>query len=468
MEPPRLMCTQHPDSTVKVSTAEEVDEAIVGHTLYGCDEIMVDFEGKLTPYAQPREVVTKALELELGVGERLIVTPRVPSPTLEDVDRAFLSMEAAVMANYYSWKLAGVQATRWVILPMVEDVSQMLMVQRILDKKAKIVEEELGIDVGRVELLPLIEDATYHLKIDKMLREFYERIGLLPDEERWTRVFLGISDSAVRHGHVASSLALRMALASIRSMREEGYDVRPIVGSGSPPFRGAMNNPALVEREVEHYRGYFTVTVQSAARYDLPFDSYSTLKKILIESSRREPRPLQSSEEEIAQLANEASSLYRSRVARLIERVNQISSIIPGTRERVLWRTYGRTLRCDDGRVHWVPRAIVYTAAFYTAGLPPLLLDAAFLLRALRTEMADRVLIRELPGLFDELKFEAQLFHPGVAAKNFGEDVVREAEELLDHLGIRERAGGAYALLLEEARSEPHVIALGKLRKFLG
>jgi len=44
------MCTQHPDSTVRVSSDQEVDEAIVAFTMYGCDEIMIDYEGKLTPY----------------------------------------------------------------------------------------------------------------------------------------------------------------------------------------------------------------------------------------------------------------------------------------------------------------------------------------------------------------------------------------------------------------------------------
>ena len=44
---PRLMCTQHPDSTIKVSTAEEVEEAAVAYLAYGCDEVMVDYEGKV-------------------------------------------------------------------------------------------------------------------------------------------------------------------------------------------------------------------------------------------------------------------------------------------------------------------------------------------------------------------------------------------------------------------------------------
>ncbi|MCG2867729.1 MAG: phosphoenolpyruvate carboxylase, partial [Vulcanisaeta sp.] len=54
---PHLMCTQHPDATVKITAEEEVDEALVDFTGFGCDEIMVDYEGKMTPFTQPKDIV---------------------------------------------------------------------------------------------------------------------------------------------------------------------------------------------------------------------------------------------------------------------------------------------------------------------------------------------------------------------------------------------------------------------------
>jgi len=48
---PRLMCTQHLDATVKITSAEEVDEALVAFAAFGCEEVMVDYEGKTTPYS---------------------------------------------------------------------------------------------------------------------------------------------------------------------------------------------------------------------------------------------------------------------------------------------------------------------------------------------------------------------------------------------------------------------------------
>ena len=54
---PRLMCTQHPDSTIKVSTAEEVEEAAMAYLAYGCDEVMVDYVGKATRRQVPSSTV---------------------------------------------------------------------------------------------------------------------------------------------------------------------------------------------------------------------------------------------------------------------------------------------------------------------------------------------------------------------------------------------------------------------------
>jgi len=65
---PKLMCTQHPDSTVRITAQMETEEAIASFAVYGCDEVMVDYEGKLTPYSQPRDVVKAAAEADLPVG----------------------------------------------------------------------------------------------------------------------------------------------------------------------------------------------------------------------------------------------------------------------------------------------------------------------------------------------------------------------------------------------------------------
>jgi phosphoenolpyruvate carboxylase len=246
---PRLMCTQHPDSTVKVTTAEEVEEAAVAYLAYGCDEVMVDYEGKATPYSQPRDVAAKAIALGIPLGERYFVTPRMPNPQLEDFERSMLALEASVLANSYSQRAAGVDAVRWVILPMVEDFETLTLVYRALDLKTRDL-AELGAVQSRptIQLIPLVEDAERQLRVAHFVRTLFRVAATNGRVLENMLIFLGISDSAVRHGHVASALAHAYALQQIDAVNEEGeYKVWPVVGMGSPPFRGGLNNPHLVQ-----------------------------------------------------------------------------------------------------------------------------------------------------------------------------------------------------------------------------
>ena len=66
---PTLMATQHPDSTRYVRVQDEVDEALqdllpISRGGYGCDEKMIDYEGKLrwkVPYPGQLEPITPIL-----------------------------------------------------------------------------------------------------------------------------------------------------------------------------------------------------------------------------------------------------------------------------------------------------------------------------------------------------------------------------------------------------------------------
>jgi phosphoenolpyruvate carboxylase len=57
---PKVMCTQHPDSASKyIATQEEPGEAIEASLVFSCDEYMLDYEGKATPYHQNVQIVSK-------------------------------------------------------------------------------------------------------------------------------------------------------------------------------------------------------------------------------------------------------------------------------------------------------------------------------------------------------------------------------------------------------------------------
>lgn len=89
----------------------------------------------------------------------------MPNPKLEEFERAMLTVEAALIANYFSVKLMGRQAVRWIVLPMVAVVDTPHLVYRLLLRKHKIYEEELGTMWEPVEVIPLVEDAYAQLKV---------------------------------------------------------------------------------------------------------------------------------------------------------------------------------------------------------------------------------------------------------------------------------------------------------------
>ncbi|ABL87432.1 Phosphoenolpyruvate carboxylase [Pyrobaculum islandicum DSM 4184] len=459
---PRLMCTQHPDATVKVTANEEVDEALVAYTAYGCDEVMIDYEGKTTPYSQPKDITVKAYEAGLPLGEKFFLTPRMPNPRLEEFERSMLTLEAAILANYFSVKLMGRQAIRWIVLPMVTDIETLGLVYRMLLHKTEAYIKETGVKLEPPELIPLIEDAIAQLKADELISGLLKQMAQQP---QYIRLFLGKSDSAVRHGHLASALAIVATLSKMRSVEKSlGIKIYPILGMGSPPFRGGINNPSLSHLETIQYVGYYTVTVQSAVRYDTSYDEYIKVRETILNACCLPSREINLPE--LEEIITKASSTYKSVVVKFADRIVQMARLIPGTRDRISWTVYGRNITAED-RVVNMPRAIVYTSAWYAMGLPPTFLDAPTVVELAKSDKLDLVL-KALPSLRREWEYDAQFYDPQVASRYTSEDFVKVVNEMLDYLGINLRANGTYLSLLRMNRNESNILAMGKYRKFLG
>ena len=95
---PVAMATQHADSASKrVTVREEVDEAILSFKRdgYSCDEYLVDYMGKLTPYHQIGQIVKKVVEkTSFKPGVDVFVTPRMVSSFEEEPFRQLMTMLA--------------------------------------------------------------------------------------------------------------------------------------------------------------------------------------------------------------------------------------------------------------------------------------------------------------------------------------------------------------------------------------
>lgn len=459
------MCTQHPDSTVVVSTSQEVDEAIQSFAVFGCDEVMPDYEGKLTPYNQPKDIVIRSHKLNLPIGTKFFISPRVPNPSLEEFDRVDLSIEAGIVANYYSLKLREAQAVRWLILPMVEDLNILRLVQRLILRKISILREEINMNIENIQLVPLLEDVCSLLRAQdyieilvKVLKGF--GVELVP-----LRVFLGKSDTSVKSGHLASSLSIIYAMRKLHDIsKESDMLVKPIIGMGSPPFRGGLNNPDLVDQVVITYRGFSTSTIQSAVRYDVSFSEYEKVRSVL--ENEVDAEPSADVNDDVTRIVEIASSSYRALVTRYLQRIKEISPIIPSTRERVSWRDYGRILPTPGEKLS-VPRAIIYTSAWYTVGIPPALLDAETIISLNRNNKLDYVL-KLHPSLLKEWIYESRFYIRDVALRRLDDHIVKLVDEAMDILGIKPEPFEPYSNLMRLEPLEPHVLALGRIRGFLG
>jgi len=453
---PRLMCTQHPDSTVRITAQMEVEEAVASFTTYGCDEVMVDYEGKLTPYSQPRDVVKAAVEAGLPLGESLAVTVRLPNPRLEGEERLVLALTAAALANKYSESVLGAQAVGWLVLPMLEDPWEL--------RSARAAASSLWRALGAGEepqLVPLLESVESQLRV----RDHLSALASLYSgpEGRPLRVFIGKSDAAVVSGHVASALSVRYALwEASRFSREEGVEVAPIIGMGSPSFRGGLNNPSLVSLEVRAYKGYATATVQSAARYDLQPSAYRSVAEQLKQGRGSTPDPVGG----VVAIVREAERWYASTLRRHAEALRLRAREVPQTRDRLLWAEYGRFLRAGGVELS-LPRAITFTAAWYSLGLPPTFLDAPYLLQLAREDRLDH-LLQLLPNLREEWSYEAQFFAPRIARRALGEQLVQEVEAAMSLLGAEGEACEEYTRLLEQKNSGFGLVAAARWRGFLG
>jgi len=386
---PTTMATQHPDNASAprweenndgfVSIAEEIRECEWCFSNLGTEEFMWDWEGKYADEA----VIDKLFEQYYDyfkkheLGRDIFLTFRLPNVWKEKGYSLLRALMVILTSEEFARDLKLHTPPLFeAILPMTERAEQLIYIQDVFQKlarfKMRTFTHSSHSHTDMIRMIPLVEGVLHQLGIFSLL----ERYNLLYKRRfrsklEYVRPFLARSDPALASGLLATALANKLALSEIRRFSEK-YTVPcfPIIGVGSLPFRGGLS-PDRLDSFMLQNAGMRTVTIQSAFRYDFSEQAVARSIKLIHERlpmtesvaiSQRHARI-------IKRIVSSADAAYQKTLTRTLKTVDPFFSHVPRRRERRLhvgFLSYDRTMG-----THSLPRAITFTAAFYSLGIPP-------------------------------------------------------------------------------------------------
>lgn len=389
---PSTMVSQHPDhasvpywksgggnsNSAFISTAEETRELFLSFSDLGVSEYKWDWEGKLVDESVMERLLSEHYDFfkENPIGQEKFLTFRLPNPQVETefrLGRAFMNLiSAAAMARQF--KLPDTPLFE-VILPMTLGSADMMEIHEAFNEMASLKHKLYRMDkipLKSIKVIPLFEDILTIANSGKILEEYIKaygsRFGRLPI---YIRPYVARSDPALNSGIVPVILAIKLALSDYADF-EKKYEIPlyPIIGSASLPFRGGLT-PKTVDSFSNEYRGIRTALLQSAFRYDYPKkDVIAAIKRLESLLPRGEAQKVSAKERaQILEIMKIFESFYKSTIEGIAVVINRIAADLPARRERVQHVGlfgYSRGV----GKVR-LPRAIGFTAALYSIGIPP-------------------------------------------------------------------------------------------------
>ena len=289
------------------------------------------------------------------------------------------------------------------------------------------------------------------------------RAYLQDKEVEHQRVFLARSDPGMNYGQVSAVLLNKIALQRLYRLSQEiGVRLYPIIGVGSAPFRGNLR-PDNVESMIHEYPSVHTFTIQSAFKYDHPPGQVQEAIRKLRE--RETGKPPEVDEERCLQIIERYSAEYARQVETLAPLINHLARSVPNRRKRKLHIGlfgYSRSMGATT-----LPRAIKFTAALYSIGLPPELLG----LNALTRE--DIQFVEETYASFEEDLRDAVRYlnlDTGLVPKELAEKV-QECPGIVpideEHKELTSRIAASVKVGVIEDLSE-YVVRAASIRRFLG
>ncbi|WP_048206182.1 phosphoenolpyruvate carboxylase [Methanococcoides methylutens] len=485
---PKIMCTQHPDSVSKyIATQKEVEEAVEAALKYECDEYMPDYEGKATPYHQNVQIVSKFIEeTDLIPGNNFYITPRVPSATQENRFRQIMVMMSIAEANYNSHEFSSTQAITELIHPMTSTTEEIIESQKHMVEVGELAKKEFQFEMETPRVIPLIEDVQGLLNAEATVENTISSTEKMLDQDLDKyRVFIGKSDSALSFGHVASALSCKYAINELCGLEKKiDTNIGIIFGAGTLPFRGHLNRQNA-PNFFEEYKGISTITLQSAIRFNHSENESRELIKYAREKLSGSPETYdQNAKTDLINMIAILGSRYNQVIQHIAPTVSCISSLMPQQRDRLIHGSstgYSREIPEISGitslcrkdiaeeleksipsEMLSFPRAIKFTGALYSIGLPPEVIGLGNALEDIRKtigEDAFEALIQKyFPSMGSDLNFafgyldlrSADRFLPAFAQRSLQKDV----DILKDIFDIDHDCDPSYRKLLEIMQPE--------------
>lgn len=386
---PRCMSTQHPDNVhipffaedAEMRGEDEIQEAYYAFSHLGCDEQMWDYEGKEVD----NFVVKKLLSTydsffhKHYLGQDIFITPRVPNPAVEQSEaKILLETLGSIPRSYDAARIFDQNSPPpilEVILPMTTSAKQLNHVyhyyadflvgkqDQLLPGSDLTIREWLGeFNPRTIQVIPLFESIEDMLNAPNVLRE-YVRGKQVEDQ----RVFLARSDPAMNFGLASTVLANKITFSRLDALQNElGIALHPILGVGSAPFRGGLT-PFTALQVCAENPSVATFTIQSAFKYDYPPDVVTAAIAAMKAEPVKKAAPIE--EERALELMGRLTAEYNRQICTLVPLINRMAAFVPRRRRRKLHIGVFGYSRSVNGMN--LPRAIGFTAALYSIGVPP-------------------------------------------------------------------------------------------------
>jgi phosphoenolpyruvate carboxylase len=386
---PGTMATQHPDNAFApywdkdgskfVGTYQEIQEAVACFKDLNVSEYMWDWEGKHADAAVIDRLFSEYYEYfkKNNLGRDKFLTFRIPNMWEEKGYNLLQAMSVVLSGEDFARDLGFSGRPLFeVILPMTVKATQLMHMHRLYEKlsqfKSNDFTPEQSPNSDYLELIPLVESVNSQLSIKNLLKEYTNlHREHFKSKPSYIRPFLACSDSALSSGFLAAIIGNKLALTRLYEFQtENNLEVYPILGSGSLPFRGGVA-PKTVDRLVKEMPGIRTVSIQSSFRYDHPqHEVKRAISQLELVLPKAKPLAITQPDQILLEsIADISSKFYTDAIESLAEDMQPFFKAVPKRRDRrqhIGLLSYGRTMGKQS-----LPRAITFTAAFYSIGIPP-------------------------------------------------------------------------------------------------